>query len=96
MLPLTLATSASAIGAERVGADPTARVTGPVVIDSRAVVPGSLFVAINGERVDGHDFASNAVAQGAVAVVAERPVDGVPTLVVRDGVGPASIPGVLG
>ena len=86
MLPLTLATIASAIGAELVGADPTARVTGPVVIDSRAVVPGSLFVAINGERVDGHDFASAAVAQGAVAVVAERPVDGVPTLVVRDGV----------
>ena len=31
-------------------------------VDSRAVVPGSLYVAIRGERVDGHDYAVAAVA----------------------------------
>jgi len=58
-------------------------VPGPVVIDSRAVVPGALFVALRGERVDGHAYADAAVAAGAVAVLAERPV-GVPAVVVDD------------
>ncbi|MFF5717153.1 UDP-N-acetylmuramoyl-tripeptide--D-alanyl-D-alanine ligase [Streptomyces buecherae] len=59
------------------------RVTGPVVIDSREVRPGGLFAAFAGERVDGHDYAERAVAAGAVAVVATRPV-GVPAIVVDD------------
>ena len=58
-------------------------VTGPVVIDSRLAEPGSLFAALPGERVDGHDFAARAVAAGAVAVLATRPV-GVPAVVVPD------------
>jgi UDP-N-acetylmuramoyl-tripeptide--D-alanyl-D-alanine ligase len=59
-------------------------VTGPVVIDSRQVVPGALFVALPGEHVDGHDFAAGAVAAGASLVLAARPLDGVPTVVVDD------------
>ncbi|RMI30243.1 UDP-N-acetylmuramoyl-tripeptide--D-alanyl-D-alanine ligase [Streptomyces triticirhizae] len=59
------------------------RVTGPVVIDSRRVESGSLFVALPGERVDGHDFAARAVADGAALVLAARPV-GVPAVVVDD------------
>ena len=43
----------------------------------------ALFVAFAGERVDGHDFAAAAVAAGAVAVLATRPV-GVPGVVVVD------------
>jgi UDP-N-acetylmuramoyl-L-alanyl-D-glutamate--2,6-diaminopimelate ligase len=43
--------------------------------DSRSVTPGSLFVAMPGLRVDGHRFIADAVARGAVAVVAERPPD---------------------
>ena len=35
-----------------------------VVTDSRKVAPGSLFVAIRGERVDGHDFAAGALNRG--------------------------------
>lgn len=40
--------------------------------DSRAVEPGDVFVCIAGERFDGHDFATQVVAQGAVALIAER------------------------
>jgi len=54
--------------------------------DSRQVGPGTLFVAIAGLRVDGHDYAAAAVARGAVAVVAGRELVGltVPCLVVPD------------
>lgn len=84
MIPLTLAEVAAAVGGTVVGADPDAVVTGPVVADSRQVRPGGLFVALPGENVDGHDFAAAAVAAGAVAVLAERPVPGVPAVTCED------------
>jgi UDP-N-acetylmuramoyl-L-alanyl-D-glutamate--2,6-diaminopimelate ligase len=43
--------------------------------DSRQVGPGSLFVAIPGQRVDGHEYLADAVAAGAVAAVGEKPAD---------------------
>lgn len=46
-------------------------VTG-VAIDSRAVVPGNVFVAIPGASHDGHLFVTQAVSQGAIAIVGER------------------------
>lgn len=49
-----------------------------VVTDSRQVVPGALFVCIQGERVDGHAFAAAALQQGAAALVCQHEVDGVP------------------
>jgi UDP-N-acetylmuramoyl-L-alanyl-D-glutamate--2,6-diaminopimelate ligase len=42
--------------------------------DSRAVTAGSLFVAVKGERVDGHGFVEQAIKAGAVAVIAQSPV----------------------
>ncbi|KIF04642.1 UDP-N-acetylmuramoyl-tripeptide--D-alanyl-D-alanine ligase [Streptomyces sp. RSD-27] len=63
--------------------DPSVLISGPVVIDSRQVEPGSLFAAFAGEQVDGHDYAGRAVAAGAAAVLAARPV-GVPAIVVDD------------
>ncbi len=48
-----------------------------VEYDSRAVRPGSVFVAVPGAHVDGHDFIARAAAAGAVAAVVERPVPGV-------------------
>ena len=68
----------------RVSNDADAEITG-VQSDSRAVKPGDVYVAIKGLRADGHEFAAQAVAQGAVAVVAERPLDvTVPVAVVAD------------
>ncbi|MBN1135493.1 MAG: UDP-N-acetylmuramoyl-tripeptide--D-alanyl-D-alanine ligase [Anaerolineae bacterium] len=46
-----------------------------VVIDSRLATEGSLFVALRGEQHDGHDFVAQAIANGAAAVIAERPAD---------------------
>ncbi|KXU18057.1 UDP-N-acetylmuramoyl-tripeptide--D-alanyl-D-alanine ligase [Corynebacterium sp. HMSC06D04] len=62
--------------------DPSVQVTGFVEFDSRKVTPGGLFLALPGARVDGHDFAEKAVASGAVAVLAARPV-GVSAIVVE-------------
>jgi UDP-N-acetylmuramoyl-L-alanyl-D-glutamate--2,6-diaminopimelate ligase len=56
-----------------------------IVTDSRASAPGSLYVALRGERVDGHAYASAAVAAGAVAVVAEYEIElDVPQVIVGD------------
>ncbi|MFG2072725.1 UDP-N-acetylmuramoyl-tripeptide--D-alanyl-D-alanine ligase [Nonomuraea maritima] len=84
MIPLPLARIAEITSGALSGmADPRAVVRGPVVIDSRAVEPGSLFVAIKGARVDGHDYAAQAVRAGAVAVLATRQVDA-PSVIVPD------------
>ncbi|MFF7727928.1 UDP-N-acetylmuramoyl-tripeptide--D-alanyl-D-alanine ligase [Streptomyces sp. NPDC008001] len=84
MIALSLAEIAAIVGGQQHDIpDPDARVTGPVVIDSRAVEPGSLFAAFAGEQVDGHDYAERAVEAGATAVLAARPV-GVPAIVVAD------------
>ena len=53
--------------------------------DSRAVRPGQLFVALKGERFDGHDYAEQALAQGAAGVVLEKNTANLaPAIVVED------------
>ncbi|WP_019970067.1 UDP-N-acetylmuramoyl-tripeptide--D-alanyl-D-alanine ligase [Mycobacterium sp. 141] len=92
MIEMTVARVAEIVGGEL--ADITAeqaaqtRVTGTVEFDSRAVGPGGLFLALPGARSDGHDFAAAAVASGAAAVLATRPV-GVPAIIVRPEPGAA-------
>ncbi|WP_406093619.1 UDP-N-acetylmuramoyl-tripeptide--D-alanyl-D-alanine ligase [Kitasatospora purpeofusca] len=81
MIALTLAEVAAAVGGTLADADPDALVTAPVEVDSRKVRPGGLFAAFAGEHVDGHDYADRALAAGAVAVLASRPVGG-PTVLV--------------
>ncbi len=70
MLELSLPEIAKVIGAPT---SPDGTVTGEVRIDSRAVQPGDLFVALAGEQTDGHAFAQSAVDAGAAAVIVERP-----------------------
>jgi UDP-N-acetylmuramoyl-tripeptide--D-alanyl-D-alanine ligase len=56
-----------------------------VTIDTRKVQAGDLFVAIKGERVDGHDFLADAMARGAAAALVTRKVDSpLPQVVVDD------------
>jgi UDP-N-acetylmuramoyl-L-alanyl-D-glutamate--2,6-diaminopimelate ligase len=55
----------------KTGADQESEVAS-LAYDSRRVVPGCLFFAIEGERTDGHRFVAEAFGRGAVAVVSER------------------------
>ncbi|HET9171357.1 MAG TPA: UDP-N-acetylmuramoyl-tripeptide--D-alanyl-D-alanine ligase [Actinospica sp.] len=66
------------------GADDIA-VKAPAFVDSRKAQAGGLFVALPGERVDGHDYVEAAISGGATVVLAQRPV-GAPAVVVQDGV----------
>lgn len=84
LIEMTLAQIAAATGGRLAGADPAVRVSGQVEYDSRRIGPGGLFVALPGERVDGHDFAGAAIAAGAVAVLGTRPVPDVPMVLVPD------------
>lgn len=56
-----------------------------VSTDSRSLLRGSLFVALNGERFDGHDYIDQACQQGAVAALVSHDVDAdIPQLIVED------------
>lgn len=56
-----------------------------IAIDSRVIEPGALFIAIAGERFDGHDFVSQAEEKGANAVIVEKPVNTLlPAICVKD------------
>ncbi len=98
MIDVTLAQIADIVGGHLADISPAdaaaTRVTGTVEFDSRAVTPGGLFLALPGARADGHDFAPGAVAAGAVAVLAARPV-GVPAIVVPPAAASDAHAGVL-
>ncbi|MER7249953.1 UDP-N-acetylmuramoyl-tripeptide--D-alanyl-D-alanine ligase [Kribbella sp. NPDC000426] len=84
MIPVSCGEIADVVRGELVGVEPTAVVDGSVVIDSRAAEPRGLFVALPGERVDGHDFVGTATAAGVTAALTTRPVEGSPCIVVDD------------
>jgi len=91
VIALTLAEVAEAVGGELVGgpggADASgAVVRGAVLVDSRALADGDLFVALPGERVDGADFLPAAADAGAVGALATRPHPALPCVVVPDPV----------
>jgi UDP-N-acetylmuramoyl-tripeptide--D-alanyl-D-alanine ligase len=72
---------ATAVGGTLRGPDGLATA---VTTDSRSVAPGTVFVAIAGERLDGHDFVADALARGAIGAVVHRSgIDG-PTIEVAD------------
>ncbi|QSR31687.1 UDP-N-acetylmuramoyl-tripeptide--D-alanyl-D-alanine ligase [Nocardioides sp. S5] len=80
MIEMTLAEVADVVGGTAHG---DAVVTGGAFLDTRTPEPGGLFVALVGDRVDGHGFAAAAGEAGAVAVLGSRPTD-LPTVVVDD------------
>lgn len=66
--------------AQDTGPDPT-----DLGVDSRAITPGMLYIAVRGFQSDGHQFVADALSRGAAAVVVERPQQsGAPEIVVRD------------
>lgn len=85
MIPLSVAAIAEVVGGVVHGSPDAGDVvvTAPATLDSRAVERGGLFVALAGERVDGHDFVGSALKAGAAAVLASRPVEA-PTVLVDD------------
>ena len=85
MIPLTLSAVSRAVGGTLAGGAVGDAVVTGISTDTRSVASGDLFVAVVGERVDAHDLAPDAVAAGAVAVLAARPL-GVPCVVVDDTV----------
>jgi UDP-N-acetylmuramoyl-tripeptide--D-alanyl-D-alanine ligase len=78
----TLADVAAAVGGSTRDGDV---VVTSLSTDSRTVEPGALFVAIHGERADGHDHIAEAIARGAAGSLVDREVDG-PSVRVRDTV----------
>jgi UDP-N-acetylmuramoyl-tripeptide--D-alanyl-D-alanine ligase len=85
VIDLTVAQVAEIVGGRLADITPAeaarTHITGTVEFDSRRVTPGGLFLALPGARTDGHDHAAAAVGNGAVAVLAARPV-GVPAILV--------------
>lgn len=82
MIQLSLQTLAEVLSAEPIDAD--GQIT-EVTTDTRRITPGCLFVALKGERFDAHDFAADAIAAGAGALlVSKRLLGDVPQLVVQD------------
>jgi UDP-N-acetylmuramoyl-L-alanyl-D-glutamate--2,6-diaminopimelate ligase len=73
------------IGPERVAGIPVGEVRS-LAYDSRRVGPGTLFFAVPGVHVDGHDFGAEAVERGAIGLVVERELAdaSVPQLVVKN------------
>jgi UDP-N-acetylmuramoyl-tripeptide--D-alanyl-D-alanine ligase len=74
MKPLTLQQVRQAVGGRALAPIPaTAPLVSSVCTDTRRMQPGSLFVAISGEKYDAHDFLPNAAAGGAIAALVEQP-----------------------
>ncbi|PIE37539.1 MAG: UDP-N-acetylmuramoyl-L-alanyl-D-glutamate--2,6-diaminopimelate ligase [Gammaproteobacteria bacterium] len=57
-----------------------------LVLDSRKVEPGAVFVALNGAAVDGREFAAQAIERGAVAIISHAPIKSaaVPVVIMLD------------
>ena len=66
---MRLSDAGASIGVMHCGADAE---FGSVGTDSRAVTPGMLFVALKGERFDGHEFVREVLAKGAAGAMVER------------------------
>jgi UDP-N-acetylmuramoyl-tripeptide--D-alanyl-D-alanine ligase len=81
MRKLRLSRVAEAVGGELRGDDVE---VSRAVVDGRAAGPGALFVAIRGERADGHDFIEQAFASGASAALVERVAADHPHVLVED------------
>lgn len=82
MIQMTLAQAAAILGLNSAQTD---TIFNGMCIDTRKLQSGNLFVAIPGERVDGHDYIEEALQKGAAAALVTRKVEStLPQLVVED------------
>lgn len=82
MIHMTLAQAAHHLGLASAPADMEFK---GISIDTRTLQPGNLFIAIRGERMDGHDFINEALKKGASAAIVSRPIESpLPQLLVQD------------
>lgn len=79
MIPLTISQISEVVDGKVVG-DGNKLITGPAFFDSREIIPNGIFLALEGEQVDGHDFALQALSGGAGVVICSREVE--PTCIV--------------
>lgn len=86
MIKLTLKQIAQAVNGKVEDSFSNVLVNGNVEIDSRKIKPGDLFVAINGNKVNGVDFAQQAINNGAVGVICDKNISNLPCILVEDGV----------
>lgn len=75
MRPIPVLDFAERCGGKAVGFEPGAAIQG-FALDNREAKPSDLFIAIKGERVDGHEFVPKALEAGALGALVERPVAG--------------------
>ena len=79
---IPLATLATIIGAKFSGVDLPCK---GISVDTRTLLKGELYVALKGERIDGHAFIKEAEAKGAVGIIASEKIKtSLPTLIVPD------------
>jgi UDP-N-acetylmuramoyl-tripeptide--D-alanyl-D-alanine ligase len=84
MISMTFGEMASVMNGELFDISESDIFTGEITTDSRAVKPGDLFVAIKGLTHDGHDYIAQAKAQGAIAVVAAKPISDTAHILVKE------------
>ncbi len=75
MMPITVGDVARLLGCPEPAPDRAGVTITDMVVDSRLVGPGSLFVALPGERVDGHDYVLSAWRDGAAAAIVAHPIE---------------------
>ncbi len=61
---------------------PSTEIISSVSTDTRKITKGCVFIALRGDKFDGHDFAKQAIELGATAVITEKPVEGVRCIIV--------------
>ncbi|MDO4908730.1 MAG: UDP-N-acetylmuramoyl-tripeptide--D-alanyl-D-alanine ligase [Corynebacterium sp.] len=80
MLKLSIAEIAEITGGRIINANPEELLQGPIEFDSRK--PSTIFLALKGAKVDGHDFAAAAVAAGTKLVISAHEIPDIPQIVV--------------
>ncbi|MEJ4113315.1 UDP-N-acetylmuramoyl-tripeptide--D-alanyl-D-alanine ligase [Corynebacterium kroppenstedtii] len=81
MIPITAGHLADITGGYLVNIDPDTVIPGPVEFDSRKITSGSIFLALPGARVNGHDFAAQAIKDGATLALLSRDM-GLPAVII--------------